>query len=222
MGVCARRWAGWALTVWVAGGGMVAGCGTVPMPQATFQTEQAISSAGGSAHRLQNCARLGGVGLARRLATRIVHQAARSYDLETLVSPGDLSAARVRLARLVVWRLGSPQRVCDLYVRRGAEPFVRRFADDAAAILLGLVDVDGERPTYRLPRHLVGFLGREGPVTPRRLRDLGLPQDSPIRRTRDGYVGTLEADDPVPRRLIDLAVRERRVAGSGRPLPERR
>jgi hypothetical protein len=197
---------------------MAAACGQRPAVTAPpadpvaapgWLTQQAGWGDAAAQSRWEACQRQGAWGVTRRLSNRIVRQAVRAFDLERVVTPADIREARSRMTDLLIWRFGSPEKVCDRYVRRGSAPLEERYADDAAGLLLGLVGFQDEQPYYRIPRGLLLSQASRGRVTARLLRDLGLPTDVQFRRTKEGYVLPLESTDIISRRLIDLALQVR-------------
>jgi hypothetical protein len=149
-----RRYAGLAILC------LAAACGTAPVPEVPtapgFQSQATAFANADARERWQTCQRLGSKGVTRRLAGRIVRQAVRDYGLQRFVTQADVNEARRQMADLLVWRLGDAGRICELYVRKGIGSFERRFADDAAGLLLGVVGIQDNRPYYRVPSDLIG------------------------------------------------------------------
>ncbi|MFZ5827913.1 MAG: hypothetical protein ACOY94_26715 [Bacillota bacterium] len=108
--------------------------------------------------RSWECLTKGDVKVTREIARKVTTRALDRWNLRDLVTEGDIARTHGEMYNFLKWKLGSPSAVCAQYVTGGYRHFELTYADEAAAILLGLLDFsDVGRPEIRLPNWLLEF-----------------------------------------------------------------
>lgn len=103
------------------------------------------------ARRAESLFKRGDVYMVRRLSGHTVLYATRRYGLQEHFDDEAIQVAAGKLYDFLKWKLGSPSLVALQWLSDGYQHFDKTYVDEAAAILLGVIEVDVGQPELRLP-----------------------------------------------------------------------
>lgn len=94
----------------------------------------------------------------RRIAARTANHALRRYELKGLVEPADLERSRREMYDFLKWKMGGTTAVCAQFVTAGQSHFNKTYRDEAAAMMLRLVNFAGQQPELDVPDWMISYL----------------------------------------------------------------
>lgn len=123
-----------------------------------------------------------------RIARHTAGYALQRYELDRLVADHDKDRAGKQMNHFLRWKLGGAVAVCGQYITAGFGHFERAYSDEAAAMMLGILQFGRQEPELTLPDWVIAYLNFEYDMatiggTAMVLEELGLP-DHYINRVR--------------------------------------
>jgi hypothetical protein len=94
----------------------------------------------------------------KKVAKHTVKYALKRYAIEDLVSETDIERAEKQLYRLLDWKLGSVSAAAAQWVSAGYQHFDKAYVDEAAGLLLGVLEFDNKEPDLKVPTWLQDYL----------------------------------------------------------------
>lgn len=166
------------------------------------------------------------------VAGHITLYAVERYGLEDLVTEADIKAARKRMYDFLKWKFYSPSGVMTEFVANGYQHFDKGYVDEAAASLLGILEIKESKPWFVMPPWIIRYIASTMSESPSQaavstvLRNLGIPspyQDDWAKKVYEQIVAksldtVATVEDLMPRnfdidnRAVELAIASRKQA----------
>ena len=112
----------------------------------------------GRQHRAESLAKRGAARMAFSAAGRTVLCAIQRFELEGQFKPAEIKAAQDEMYDFLNWKLGGPAAVAAQWLTAGYQHFDRGYSDEAAAVLLGMVEFSNREPELVLPTWMLEWM----------------------------------------------------------------
>lgn len=110
------------------------------------------------ARRRESLLKAGDAKMAHKAAGHTVIYAVHRYGLQEFFGDAEIAAAADEMYGFLKWKLGSPLLVATQWGTGGYQHFDKTYVDEAAAILLGVVDFEDVEPELKIPPFLQDWL----------------------------------------------------------------
>lgn len=170
----------------------------------------------------------------KRIAKHTAGYAKKRFALDGLVTNDERTRANKQMNHFLRWKLGGAAAVCGQYVTANYDHFERAYSDEAAAMMLGILQFSRQEPELELPPWMIAYLKFKYDMvtvggTAAVLERLGLPDHyiNSVRRkifdqvTKPVFDAVVSVSAYVPKgfdidnRFVQEAIAGRRYANQG-------
>lgn len=188
----------------------------------------------GQQHRRESLLKRGDSRMTFSAAGHATKFAVERFRLQDLVTEADIERVSKQMYDFLVWKLGSPTAAASQWLTAGYQHFDKGYSDEAAGMLLGVIDFQKKDPELKLPKWMQDYIkakvAESGEGIATALTAYGVPE--PLAKLLGGLaekelakiadrntVGVfMPKSFDVDNRLVDAAIAARRSASrSGSP-----